>query len=354
VRHFRRAKEAEALSREAAQQVNRGVSYSFDDDGSLVLKGRFPAEAGALILKALQAATQVLDDAASVDEDGAFLTDKDVPAGTCNFSEGSPRMKRADALVLMAESFLTHGAESMTGGDRHQIVVHVAAETLQHGQPGCCEIEDAPSIASETARRLACDASVVMLTEDDQGHPLNVGRKTRSIPPALRRALNARDKGCRFPGCTNTRFVDAHHIQHWADGGETRQSNLVSLCRFHHRLVHEGGIQIECLDDGAIRFVQPDGKSFDSGVPGHTSDWTQLPASNDKHSLRINRKTAITRWQGERMDYGLGVEVLLQKWRRCNAIVQSEQGVISNQPISRSGIAGINSCASRCTQSAFF
>jgi hypothetical protein len=87
----------------------------------------------------------------------------------------------------------------------------------QHG--GQCEIDDGPSVPAETVRRLACDCSVVMVLEDEKGEPLNVGRKTRSIPPALRRALNARDRGCRFPGCTHTRYVDAHHVQHWAHRG---------------------------------------------------------------------------------------------------------------------------------------
>ena len=79
------------------------------------------------------------------------------------------------------------------------------------------------------------------------------GRKTRTIPPAIRRALNSRDGGCRFPGCTHQRYVDAHHIEHWADGGETKLSNLVTLCRLHHRLVHEGEILIE-TPPGAVRW----------------------------------------------------------------------------------------------------
>ncbi len=279
VRHFRRAKEAEELDREAEQQANRNFSYSFDDDGSLILKGRLPAETGALVLKALQAAMETLDESPCEGRGAAVKLNGNVSAETYNFSELTPRMKRADALVVMAESFLAHGAEAMTSGDKHQIVIHVAAETLRHKEAGCCEIEEGPSIAAETARRLACDASVVTLIENDRGEPLNIGRKTRSIPPALRRALNARDKGCRFPGCTNTRYVDAHHIHHWADGGETKSSNLVSLCRFHHRLVHEGGINIERLDDGAVRFVKPNGQCFDSVMPGHTSDWTLIAGS---------------------------------------------------------------------------
>ena len=165
-------------------------------------------------------------------------------------------------------------------------------------------------MAAETARRLSCDASVVALIENDDGEPLNVGRKTRTISAPLRRALNARDKGCRFPGCANTRYLDAHHVEHWANGGETKPSNLVSLCRFHHHAVHEGGIRIEILDDGALRFVKPNGVAVDSVLPGYTQplgDWRQLPAGTH---------TALTRWRGERMDYGLAVEVLMQQARR--------------------------------------
>ena len=128
---------------------------------------------------------------------------KDVPAGTS--PEPVPfSARRADALALVAESFLAHGVMEVRGTDRHQIVVHVAAETLRDRTAGCCEFEHGPSMAAETARRLACDASVVALIENDDGEPLNVGRKTRTISAPLRRVLNARDKGCRFPGCSNT------------------------------------------------------------------------------------------------------------------------------------------------------
>jgi hypothetical protein len=171
----------------------------------------------------------------------------------------------------------------------------------------------------ETARRLACDASIVGVLEDAQGEPLNVGRKTRSISPALRRALNARDRGCRFPGCTHTRYVDAHHVQHWSKGGETKLSNLVQLCRFHHRQVHEGRVVVQVLDDGALRFVRPDGESFDSVAPDHTRplpDWRQLPEYHEQQSIRIDKNTATTRWRGETMDYGLAIEVLLQHSKR--------------------------------------
>jgi hypothetical protein len=204
----------------------------------------------------------------------------------------------------MAESFLAHGAREARGADRHQVIVHVANETLRDRAAGCCEIEHGPSIAAESARRLACDASVVTLVENDAGEPLNVGRKTRTVSAPLRRFLSARDKGCRFPGCCNTRYIDAHHVEHWANGGETKPSNLVSLCRFHHHAVHEGGIRIEILDDGALRFVKRNGESVDSVLPGFTQplgDWRRLPQG-----------TSIARWRGERMDYGMAVDALLR------------------------------------------
>jgi hypothetical protein len=226
-------------------------------------------------------------------------------------------------LGRIAESFLQHGSEALSAGDRQQIIVHVDAETLRDGVAGRCEFEEGPSLAAETARRLACDASIVSVVENAQGEPLNVGRKTRSVPPALRRALNARDHGCRFPGCSNTRYVDAHHIQHWANGGETKLSNLALLCRFHHRQVHEGRVAIQVLDDGALRFLKPDGQSFDSVAPDHTrplSDWLQLSARHREDGIHIDANTAATLWRGERMDYGLAVGVLLHKAERAKNV----------------------------------
>jgi hypothetical protein len=301
VRGFRRCQDAEELSREAQQQQNRCVSIRHDDDGSLILKCRLSAEAGAKILKALQLAVQELP----------VEPPKDVPAGTLPVRVPFS-VRRADALALVAESFLAHGALEVRGTDRHQIVVHVAAETLRDRTAGCCEFEHGPAMAAETARRLACDASIVALIENDDGEPLNAGRKTRTISAPLRRVLNARDKGCRFPGCANSRYIDAHHVEHWANGGETKPSNLVSLCRFHHRAVHEGGIRIEILDDGAFRFVKPNGVAVDSVLPGFTQplgDWKQLPAGK-----------MVNGWRGERMDCSLGVEVLLQRARRAKNV----------------------------------
>ena len=326
VRQYRRALEAEALTREERQQSRRSVSYYFDDeDGSLVLNARLPAESGMQLLKALEAALPDLP-----------LPPKDcepplhVPCGTSEHvvlqPSRAPKIsltaRRADALALIAESFMAHGAESMNGGDRLQIVVHVDHDTLKDGVAGRSEFEDGSGMAAETARRHACDCSYVKITEDEQGEPLNVGRKTRSIPPGLRRALNSRDQGCVFPGCTHQKYVDGHHVHHWAKGGETKLDNLVSLCRFHHRLVHEGGVRIERLDDGAWRFIRPDGEAFVSMSPGHTKpmhgDWQSMQRDNEEHDVHVDAHTARTRWRGETMDYGIAIDVLLSRQRRAD------------------------------------
>jgi hypothetical protein len=253
VRAYRRCQEADELSRDALQQQNRRVSVRYDYDGSLVLECRLPAEAGAAVLKAIDLAVE------------------DVPAGT-SFSA-----RRADALARVAQNFLSQGAADAPGADRHHIVVHVARETLRDRSAGCCHLQHGPSVAAETARRLACDASMVEIVEDENGGPVAVGRKTRTISTPLRRLLDARDKGCRFPGCANKRYIDVHHIEHWANGGETKPSNLVSLCGFHHRAVHEGGIRFERLDDGALRFVKPNGDVIArEGFSQPAGDWRDL------------------------------------------------------------------------------
>lgn len=345
VRQFRRATEAAELSREARQQAGRSVTFRWDDDGSLVIRARLPAETGTLLLRALELAevdVPLPDDASwqggsrvSAETSAATRESAGVSAETsATFREITPRVaRRADAFAVLAESFLKHGAESLGGGERQQIVVHVDQAALRRCGPGRCEVEDGPSIPVETARRLGCDASLVAIVEDDRGEPLDVGRRSRTIPPALRRALEARDRGCRFPGCTHKRFVDGHHIRHWADGGETKLANLVSLCRFHHRQVHEGSMTVERLDDGAWRFVRPSGESLVSSAPGHTRpldiplppadggiccDGTELIAAHAALGLVIDARTAATRWRGERLDHVYAIDLLVQRAERVS------------------------------------
>jgi hypothetical protein len=148
------------------------------------------------------------------------------------------------------------GASAGTS-DNYQVVVHVDHATLTQGK-------GRSGLPIESVRRVACDCDRVVLVEDEEGEPLSVGRKSRIVTAAIKRALWARDKGCRFPGCRRTRFVDAHHIVHWSAGGETALSNLMLLCSQHHRLVHEGGFRIEKDYRDRWFFKRPDGRAVPS------------------------------------------------------------------------------------------
>jgi hypothetical protein len=304
VQGYRRAQEAAELSREVRQHANRSVRYAYAEDGSLILKARLPAVAGALLLKALDAALEALPEN-EISAKG--VAERAIPYAA----------RRADALAAVAESFLATSDTASTTADRYQVVVHVDAQTLQERTAGRCEIEAGPSIPVETVRRLACDASLLRVLENPHGEPLDVGRKTRSIPPAIRRALNTRDGGCRFPGCTHQRYVDAHHIEHWVNGGETKLSNLVTLCRLHHRLVHEGQISVETTATGGWRFLRPDGQHFELIPRPPPCDADDLAHTHAALGIQINSKTAATRWRGERMNYELGVWVLCQQAERA-------------------------------------
>ncbi len=176
-----------------------------------------------------------------------------------------PGQRRADALVLLAESALAGGLDPGTAGDRYQVVVHVDAAVLADpAEQGVSCLADGQHVSAETSRRVACDASKVVMTHAPDGSVLDVGRTTRTISPALRRALVNRDGGCRFPGCGQSR-CDAHHVKHWADGGETSLDNTLLLCRFHHRLVHEEGFQLHRLADGEVEFRTPHGLTAPRG-----------------------------------------------------------------------------------------
>ncbi len=306
---YRRAQQAEELSREAQQHANRSVTYGYDEDGSLVLKARLPAVAGAMLIEALEAA---LERVPQTEISAKVVEERTLPYAC----------RRADALAYVAESFLAgSGTSPASTADRYQVVVHVDSESLREHTDGRCEIEQGPSLPIETARRLACDASLLSVLENEHGEPLDVGRKTRSIPPAIRRALRTRDAGCRFPGCTHQRYVDAHHIEHWADGGETKLSNLVTLCRLHHRLVHEGQIRIETAPEGGWRFVHPDGRHYEVIRCTAPEEYTgeELAHTHADLGIHIDADTAATRWRGERMDYELGVWVLCQQVERARA-----------------------------------
>ena len=149
--------------------------------------------------------------------------------------------------------------ESGTRAERYQVMVHCDAATLAaEGEPGRSDL-DGIRVSAETSRRMACDAAVVAMAHARDGSVLNVGRRTRTIPPHIRRALEERDRGCRFPGC-GCRFTEAHHVKHWADGGETSLRNTLLLCRRHHRAVHEGRVKVSVNSDGTVLFFTPKGR----------------------------------------------------------------------------------------------
>ena len=221
--------------------------------------------------------------------------------------------QHADALALIAETALHRGMDPGTSDERYQVVVHVDAAVLADPDaPGQSVLEDGTHVPAETSRRLACDASRVVMQHARDGRVVEVAARTRTIPPALRRALHHRDHGCRFPGC-GVRFGQGHHIRHWAQGGPTTLSNLAMLCRRHHRAVHEEGYQLDRQPGGELQFHRPDGRVLpDVPPPPEVPDEPVkvLRARNDAEGLALHARTATPGWLGERLDVGYAIDVL--------------------------------------------
>ena len=313
-RLYRQACGANETERADARHRERGLTFWHEDDGTVVLHGRFPPEMAARILSALEAAMAAHGaEQPSADSGQEHSGSPDVPRGT-PVPKPPVTARRADALAWMADRLFEEGDAPALAPDRHEVVVHVDAEVLAGGGTGRCEIEPHSALARETARRLCCDAGIVAAVDGPAGEPLAVGRRTRSIPPAMRRALLIRDRGCRFPGCASTHRLHGHHVRHWAKGGETSLDNLVLLCPFHHRLVHEGGFDVHRLDDGAYRFVSPHGWTVRPlQTPGPSSPEV-IVGHNEALGLAIDGETATARWRGERIDYDQAVMVAMAFW----------------------------------------
>jgi len=262
--------------RERLRHRGRRLSIVADPDGMYVVHGRLTPEVGAALQRAVEAASDALFAEEAKDQT-------------------EPHQRRADAIGLLAERALAAGFGddaplSGSRAERYQVMLHVEAATLaEEGEPGQSELEDGMRIAAETARRLACDASRVRVTHEARGSILDVGRRTRTVPPALRRALESRDRGCRFPGC-GLRFTDAHHIKHWADGGETSLANTILLCRVHHRRVHEEGYRV-CSDTSGQRivFFAPNGRALFEAPPP-----MELPPDPVEQLVLQNRQRGAT------------------------------------------------------------
>lgn len=173
---------------------------------------------------------------------------------------------RADSLLAVCESFLERASLAERRLPRYEVVVQVQRDALAGTTQEPALLDDGTAVSAETARRLSCDCAVVHVETDAAGSPLDVGRRSRSIPSAIARALKLRDKTCRFPGCTQDAWLDAHHIRHWARGGATRLSNLVRLCARHHWFVHEGGGSMRAEGDRLL-FFDPRGRPIENAPP---------------------------------------------------------------------------------------
>jgi len=222
----------------------RYLSRSLHGDGSMTISVELPRESGELVMKALELALKEMDLTSDTFEGEAVDTG----------IEDSHTAKQADALVQMAKGYLAGGKDKKSStADHYQVMVHVDEEVLRRSATE----KSKSDLPCETIRRLCCDSGVVIVTRDKKGNPLNVSRKHRVVQPPLKRALLARDKCCRFPGCTHEKWLDAHHVEHWADGGETSLDNTVLLCSKHHRLLHEGGFRINRGAEGDWQFKTP-------------------------------------------------------------------------------------------------
>jgi hypothetical protein len=271
VRAYRRCRSHdEELHDHNERHAQRHFRGDWDDDGMLVVNGRLTADLGAVLLQAIEV-----------------------------LRRSGAAANNADALMLMAESVLAHGPHARRGTERHQVVVHVDAEVLAGDDTGgVCEVDGGPAIPPETARRMACDASIVWMLDDDTGRPVNVSSRSPSIPPALRRAVHARDRGCGFPGCGERHFTDVHHLRHRAHGGRNELGNLAEMCWFHHRLVHEGGWALFRDGSGRLIAVDPNGEIL--GAPADLQGSERgVAQGNLDRGVTITPSTVVSQWAGD-------------------------------------------------------
>ena len=308
-RAWRRVDRIAAAEDDRRQHEGRCVRTWVDEDGMLVIRGRLSPELGPVVQRALEAATErVYQDAQHVEAGPDSQAPREDPS-----TSPTSAQRRPDALGLLAESALSADLDRGSTGDRYQVVVHVETNALKtDSETGQAVLDDGIRVSAETSRRVACDAGTVVMQHDRAGTVLDVGRKTRTIPPAIRRALASRDRHCGFPGC-ESRYCDAHHVRHWADGGATRLDNLVLLCRRHHRAVHEGGFAVERRQDGEVRFTHPADWPLVAAPSAPT--WTNPPlapidARLEAAGIKIDRDTATPDWHGESLDLAWTIAVL--------------------------------------------
>ena len=377
VRTWRRVDRAAEAAEDAQRHASRSLATWVDEDGMVVVRGRLTPEVGAVVRRALDAALDAerreagsdgaAGDAANDVADGMAPTlaqrradalgavaecalagglDKgtagdryqvvvhvDADTLATGASDGEPSADGAGMASLNASASDTvagdgSGTDAARAAGGKPAGRYVPAGTYRPGSAaaGAAVVPAAASgqsaldeaggihVSAETARRLACDAAKVTMRHGPAGEVLSVGRRTRAISPALRRALAARDRHCRFPGCRATR-CDSHHVRHWAHGGETALSNLVLLCRRHHRAVHEEGFRVGFDAAGEPRFVGLDGQALPEAPPPPAVTGPPLASAMtrlDREGVRPGPHTAMPAWRGERLDVDWAVGVL---WR---------------------------------------
>ena len=239
--------------------AHRGVRCWWRADGMLELIAVLPREDGAVVMAALDAVTK---DLVEERRTPARLPGSTVPEKLRKY------VLQADALVRISEQHLAATSPEPAVAPTRQMVIHVDSSVLRKQDAyGRCHIEDGPALSPSAARWLACDADVVTITERD-GLPIDVGRAQRVIPPRLRLALHARDRGCRYPGCgVPAKRCEGHHVSHWPDGGRTELHNCLLLCRFHHRRHHEGKFVIRVIGPGEFSLERADGTPIVRATP---------------------------------------------------------------------------------------
>jgi Domain of unknown function (DUF222)/HNH endonuclease len=249
--YWRQAAERQAaLGGEEKLRERRRLHASVTFMGMVRVDGDLDPETGENLLTALRA---VLD---------AEARSGDQPDGR------TPAQRRADALGEVCRQWLDLGERPTVAGERPHVTVTVDPESLRDGNGATSEMDHVGPVNPETTHRIACDASIRRVVMAGRSEPLDVGRRTPVISPGVRRAVIARDRYCRFPGCDRPHtWCDAHHVVHWADGGPTALANLVLLCRRHHRMVHQRGGFGLALVEGRPVFRRPDGSLLDERAP---------------------------------------------------------------------------------------
>jgi hypothetical protein len=302
VRAYRRADLAAENERAMRQLADRRLTTRYADDGSLVIEARLPPEEGAKVLAALDAATDLLRKESP--EDGS--------RGSASRGKTSHSQRQADALVRLADGALAAGLPGRRAADTRQVVLHVDAEVLADpNAEGRCDLGNAAvHVSAETARRFACDCGVVTVADPSslEDSPASTsrakseGRNRRVVSGALRRVVQAEQRRCQFPGCHHERFLEAHHIVHWAEGGETSKANTCLLCSYHHTFVHEGGYRVERSAEGGFDFISPWGSKLDRTPPLWSSGEDGLRRLiEQQEQLQISCETTA-RWNGDRFD----------------------------------------------------